>query len=232
MMQHVQDIPASIVAAICRVQSGLSAVAKTQRNQHGGYQFASTDDVYAALTKRLGEVGLAILTLELEHEIVRIEKDGKTVQWLRATFGFVLATEQATWTHPTLRRSLYIQVTGPQTHQAAQSYAEKSFYRSMFKLPTGDMDLDSLPQSETEEGQISLAKPRKPKSSSSAKKDGTADTYNELLQAVREAPTLDVLQSIANIYADTINTLPSRWHEIYEHEYEDRLFALRPQAAE
>jgi hypothetical protein len=66
-MHHVQDIPGSIVVAICKVQATLDAVAKTQRNGHGGYQFASTDDIYAALTRRLGEVGLAILPLELER---------------------------------------------------------------------------------------------------------------------------------------------------------------------
>lgn len=232
-MQHVQDIPGSIVAAICRVQAGLTgAVSKSQRNQHGNYNFSSTDDIYAALTKKMGEVGLTIIGLELEHDVMRVEKDGKTAQWLKASFGFVLATEDATWTHPTAKRSLFIQITGPQTHQAAQSYAEKAFLRSLFKLPTGDMDLDSLPQSETEEGQISLAKPRKPKSSSSAKKDGTTEVYNEILKAMAEASTVEILQQIPDLYAEEIGTLPSRWHELYEGEYETRMMMLRPQAAE
>src|SRR5690606_6161042 len=103
-MKHVDDIPGSIVKAICAVQASMAAVAKSQRNGHGGYNFASTDDIYAALTRKLGEVGLTIMPLELNHEIVRFEKDGKTVQWLRAEFGFVLATEDATWAHPSAKR--------------------------------------------------------------------------------------------------------------------------------
>jgi hypothetical protein len=39
-----------------------------------------------------------------------------------------------------------LQITGPQSFQAAQSYNEKAFLRSLFKIPTGDMDLDALPE--------------------------------------------------------------------------------------
>src|SRR5262245_7457403 len=117
------QIPGSIVKAISRIQVSVEAIGKSQRNNHGGYQFASTDDIYAGVTRKMGEVGLVIVPLETKHEIVKVEKDGKTVQWLHACFSFVLATEDATWEHPSCRRSLYIQVTGPQTHQAAQSYA-------------------------------------------------------------------------------------------------------------
>ena len=141
-------VPGSIVKAVCAVQTTMEAVRKSQRNQHGGYNFASTDDIYAALTRRMGEVGLALISLEDDCEIVRVEKEGKTSQWARLVYSFVLATEDATWSHRNLRRSLYIQVTGPQTFQAAQSYAEKSVMRSLFKIPTGDMDLDSLAKPE------------------------------------------------------------------------------------
>ena len=171
-MRHktIEPIPASIVKAICSIQASVSSVSKSQRNQHGGYNFASTDDIYAAVTRKMGEVGLCIMPLEVHHEVVRFEtadKSGgqKTVQWLKATFAFILATEEASWEHPEAKRSLFIQITGPQTHQAAQSYAEKAFLRSLFKLPTGDMDLDSMPQAETFEDMASLngngSKPRR-----------------------------------------------------------------------
>src|SRR5690606_40790208 len=105
----------------------------------------------------------------------------------KAEFGFILATEDATWTHDSLKRSLFIQITGPQTHQAAQSYAEKAFLRSLFKIPTGDMDLDSLPQAETEEAQIALVNGNgKRKSSAAAKRDGTTETFNEIRKRSEE----------------------------------------------
>ncbi len=146
-MTQIQ-IHGSIVKAICAVMSTLEAVKKSQNNKHGGYAFASTDDIYAAVTKKMGEVGLVCLALEDgKPEIERFpDKDGHPKPWLKVAYCFVLATEEATWIHPDSRRSLFIQITGPQTFQAAQSYCEKSFLRSLFKIPTGDMDLDSLPE--------------------------------------------------------------------------------------
>src|SRR5262245_870561 len=77
-------IPGSIVKAISRIQMSVEAISKSQRNNHGGYQFASTDDIYAGVTRKMGEVGLVIVPLETKHEIVKVEKEGKTVQWLHA----------------------------------------------------------------------------------------------------------------------------------------------------
>ena len=222
-------IPGSIVKAICQIKATLEAVKKTQRNAHGGYQFASTDDIYAALARKMGEVGLTLLSLEDTAEVVRIEKDGKTSQWLRCVFQFVLATSTDTWTDARARRTLYIQITGPQTFQAAQSYAEKAYLRSLFKLPTGDMDLDAMPQAETEEGQLALTgQGSKRKSSSAAKKDGTDRVFNEIIQAINSAPNADVLSQIPDLYAEEIGSLPAKWSELYEQTYEDRIEALRP----
>ena len=231
-MQHVQDIPGSIVSAICKVQASLDAVSKSQRNGHGGYLFASTDDIYAALTRKMGDVGLTILGLELDHEIVRVEKEGKTAQWLKASYGFVLATEDATWTHPDAKRSLFIQITGPQSHQAAHSYAEKAFLRSLFKLPTGDMDLDSMPQSETEEGQLALNGPSKRKSSSASKKDGTDKVFNQIRADIQSAVSRDHLMHLrSEIYGEQWNEMPNRWAELLDHEYEDKMMSFGMQDA-
>lgn len=148
MNTDLQPIPGSIVKAICAVMTTLEAVKKSQHNKHGGYNFASTDDIYAAITKKMGEVGLVCLALEDgKPEIERFpDKDGTPKPWMKAAYLFILATEDATWSDPNSRRSIFIQITGPQTFQAAQSYCEKSYLRSLFKIPTGDMDLDSLPE--------------------------------------------------------------------------------------
>ena len=164
----VTPIPSSIVQAICQIMVTVEAVKKSQRNQHGGYNFASTDDIYAAVTRKMGEVGLVLLSLEDRCEIKRIEKDGKTAQWAHMEFSFILATTRDTWTDARAKRTLYIQVTGPQTFQAAQSYVEKAYLRSLLKLPTGDMDLDSMPQADNEDDQIALVGGKKRKSSAEA----------------------------------------------------------------
>lgn len=218
------SIPASIVMAICQVQTTLEAVKKSNRNHHGGYNYASTDDIYAALTRKMGEVGLVCLTMEeKETEIVRVEnKEGKTMQWGKFLFSFVLATKDATWTDARNRRSLFIQVTGPQTFQAANSYAEKSYLKSLFKIPTGDMDLDSMPQADNEEDQAALNSigKVKRKSSSGAKKDGeTVGHFNRLLAEIGAAEGAADCGSIWSSNAGIIATLPRAWYEEVSQTY-------------
>ena len=222
----VSQIPASIVRAICQIMVTVEAVKKSQKNQHGGYMFASTDDIYAALTRKMGEVGLILLSLEDRAEIKRVEKDGKVAQWMHAEFSFVLATETDTWSDPRAKRTLFLQVTGPQTFQAAQSFAEKAYMRSLFKLPSGDMDLDSMPQAETEEDQLGLSAVRRRKSSSGAKKDGTDIVFNELRGEISGADSREDLRVIKQKSWTVWQEMPGRWREILEAEFEDKLAEL------
>lgn len=231
-MHNVEKIPKSIVKAICEIKKTVEAVAKTQKNTHGGYMFSSTDDIYAAVARKMGQVGLVIMTLEDKCEVVRFEKDGKTVQWANVEYSFVLATDEDTWSDPRAKRTLYIQITGPQTFQAATSFAEKAYIRSLFKLPSGDMDLDSMPQAETEEGQAALnGNGGKRKSSAAAKRDGTDKVFNDLVKAIKDAPNAEVLQQIPELYVDEIATLPRQWNELYEQHYEDRMAEFRAVAS-
>lgn len=227
-----QPIHGSIVKAICEIMKTVEAVKKSQKNQHGGYMFASTDDIYAATTRKMGEVGLVLITREEDCEIVRVEnKEQKVSQWARVTFSFVLATEEGTWADPSARRTLYIQVTGAQTFQAAQSYAEKSFMRSLFKLPTGDMDLDGMPQADTEEDQTALNGGGKRKSSSASKKDGTDKVFNEIRSKIVAATgQKGMLLQIRTLYAEEWSGMPARWVEILDNEYEDALSSCRDAA--
>ena len=218
----VAQIPASIVVACCQIQTTVEAIRKSHKNQHGGYMFASTDDIYAGLTRKMGEVGLMCLAMEdRDVEIIRVEKEGKTSQWAKFVFSFVLATKDATWTDPRNRRTLYIQITGPQTFQAANSYAEKSYLKSLFKLPTGEMDLDSMPQAETEEDQIALQSigKTKRKSSASAKKDGTTAVFNELDASLNAAEGPAELKAIWVKNAEVLACLPSRWFQLLAETY-------------
>lgn len=238
-MNEFQPVHGSIVRAVCAVKASIEAVAKTQYNKQGGYKFASADDIYAAVTRKMGEVGLMILPIEMEPvAIERVEKQVtdersgntsmKVSQWGKFRFGFVLATEEATWFDPRSARTLFIQILGPQTFNAAESYCQKQYLRGLLKLPTGDMDLDSMSQGDSEEDQEALNGKRKPKSSYAAKKDGTDAVFNEIVAAVKNAPTLDHLEQIPSLYAEEIGTLPRRWHDLYEGEYETRMLQLNP----
>lgn len=224
----VDAVPGSIVKAICSVQTTMEAVKKTQRNAHGGYHFASTDDIYAALTRRMGEVGLAVLSLEDHCEVKRFEvkdKSGevKTQQWVHLEYSFVLATADATWSDKRNRRTLYIQVTGPQTFQSAQSYAEKSYLRSLFKIPTGDMDLDSVAQGDTEEDQAALNGRGKRKSSAEGKRDGSVKVFNELRAAIAKTDGPADLAGLRSRHAEAWASMPRAWAETLDEEYMYRM---------
>lgn len=237
-MSEVQTIPASIVQAICKIQATVDAVKKTQRNAHGGYHFASTDDIYAALTRKMGEVGLVCLSLEDQCDIKRIEKDGKngekvTVQWAHVVYRFILATNEASWTDANARRSLFIQVTGPQTFQAAQSFAEKSFLRSMFKLPTGDVDLDAMPQADNEDDQIALAGNGgvKRKSSAEGKRDGSVKIFNGIRADISSALNVEHLRHLREVHAEAWQTFPRAWAETLDEDYQAKMDTLGAMAA-
>lgn len=229
----VAPIPPSIVQAICQIMVTVEAVKKSQRNQHGGYNFASTDDIYAAVTRKMGEVGLVLLSLEDRCEIKRIEKDGKTAQWAHMEFSFILATTRDTWTDARAKRTLYIQVTGPQTFQAAQSYVEKAYLRSLLKLPTGDMDLDSMPQADNEDDQVALVGGKRRKSSAEGKRDGSVKTFNELRAAIAESINPEMLRHVRTSNAEEWASMPERWAATLDEDYEVKMSSFGAvQAAE
>lgn len=235
----VTPIPASIVVARSKIMATVEAVKKSSFNEHGRYKFASTDDIYAVLARKMGEVQLNCDALEVLCEIKRFDKPAKekgqfvrdkdgnivteTVQWAHIVYQFVWSTPDDTWTDPNAKRTLFIQVTGAQTFQAAQSFAEKAYLRSSFKIPSGDMDLDSMPQAETEEDQNDLLAPRKRKSSAAAKRDGTDVAFNELRGAISGADGPADLALIKRNNWSVWDTLPPAWRKIVDAEFEDKM---------
>ena len=145
-----------------------------------------------------------------EPEVEKFNHNGKTVVFVTFHSRMILAAVNAVAdengnvqlhsdTFDAGTRSLRIQYTGPQTYQAAQSYLEKQFYKSLFSLATGDRDLDALPQADTLEDQIEATgtgAKRKRKSSSQAKKDGDDKKFNALVAEIRAANSTDELAMI------------------------------------
>lgn len=231
-------IPGTIVVALARVQASIEAVTKSSFNKHGQYKYSSVDDIYAAVTRKLGEAGVIIYPLELEQPVAKstavdqFDKEGvkvgtKTVTSLTFRFGYVLATAEHTWFDPRSARTITVQHTGPQTYAAAEGYCQKAFLRGLFKLPTGDMDLDTFPQADTIEDQVAASEPKKRKSSNGAKKDGTDQFFNNLRSAIGQAPTIEALCELRAEHSDAISELPSRWADLIEQEFEARSDDLR-----
>lgn len=233
---------ASIVQAMCCVMAGVEAIRKSGWNEHGKYKFASTDDVYAAVIRLMAENGLVCIPLEDMCEVKRFEvplkenrnlvrdKDGNIVmtqsQWVHARYSFLWATSEATWRHPDNNRTLYIQVNGPQTFQAIESFLVKQHLRGVFKLPTGDMDLDASAQEDVVDESLPSREPAKRKSSSGAKKDGTTETFNEIRKSIGNAHSLDMLKQVPILFKDEWASMPDRWNVVLNEEYDDRMETL------
>lgn len=241
----ITPIPGSIVKALCAVQATLAAVAKSDINRHGGYKFASTDDIYAAVTKKLGEVGLMIYPLEMEP-VVEItakvdvfDKEGvktgeKTVTKLRFHFGYMLATETDSWFDARSARTIIVLHTGPQTFNSAESYCQKAYLRALLKIPTGDQDLDAMPQADTDEDQAALngGNGKKKKSSAEGKRDGSVRIFNDIRANIATATSKEHLQQVRALYAEEWPTMPERWHAMIEDDYASKMDDLASQAAE
>ena len=224
--------------ALAKVQASVEAVAKSNFNKHGQYKYSSVDDIYAAVTRKLGEAGVIIYPLELEQpsakssQVDQFDKEGgktgtKTVTSLTFRFGYVLATAEHTWFDPRSARTITVLHTGPQTYNAAEGYCQKAFLRGLFKLPTGDIDLDTFVHAETLEDQVAASEPKKRKSSNSAKKDGTTEFFNGLRAAIGQAPSIEALCDLRAEHSDAISELPARWAEMVEADFETKSDDLR-----
>ena len=65
------------------------------------------------------------------------------------------------------------------------------------------------------------------KSSAQAKRDGTNETFNEIIADIRAADSLEALDQVITKHQAVIDELPGRWHELVQNENEDRLKDLK-----
>lgn len=143
-------IPPKVASAISAVMKAVPKLGKDDKNQHGGYNFASIDVFLAVVGRLCADAGLVIAQDEDSFEIVQgTDKNGKPQPWLRVSYRFTLAHSSGeTWEHSPVRSIMVLASMGPQAFGAAQSYALKQFERSLFQIATGDgEDADNHAQS-------------------------------------------------------------------------------------
>jgi len=138
-------MPKAISEAISKVMGGIDKLAKDNKNAHGGYNFVSVDDFIELVNPLCADAGLIIVQDEGETKLIDTKTStGKESTTLLQEYRFYLChASGVVWDKPITRR-LLIQITGPQTFGAAQSYALKTFMRSLFQIPTGDKDGDDI----------------------------------------------------------------------------------------
>ena len=129
-------MPAPIAAAIVEIMGSIKSLPKSENNAHGGYAFASIDAFLAAVGPLCAGAGLIVLQDEESVEV--FDRGGKG--WLRITYAFTLAHSSGAIYERPMRRTVLQAIAGPQTTGGTQSYALKMFMRSLFQIPTGDMD--------------------------------------------------------------------------------------------
>jgi hypothetical protein len=196
--------------------AGLEPVKKSHRNAHGGYMYAGIDDIYAELLRRMASAGLICLALERSCELMARDKEGKAYTLVKAEYGFLLATKEATWTDATAKRTVYAQLTGPQTLAALCSFATKSWLRSTFQLATGDFELDSVAQ---EPEEALKEPPPKRKSSAEGKRDGSVKTFNSFKTIIETAQGAVELGTFWKEHTGELGAMPVRWFETLEEAY-------------
>jgi len=153
----LEQMPKEIAGAIVLVMRAIGRLVKDGKNNHGGYSYASTDAFLEAINPACAEAGLIVKPRCVESSVVSVEVLDKTSKqvvqkrMVQATYSFILIHESgATWSDDSERRTIMLDHTGPQSFGAAESYAVKTFMRSLFLVATGDKDADAQEQHQAE----------------------------------------------------------------------------------
>lgn len=143
---RLPPMPPEIAAAIVKVMSGIKRLAKEGTNTFQRYKFTSVDQFYEAVGPLMADAGIFTLVLETEMDVDRRETTDdrgqtKASMWLSATYDIYVYHASGICFGP-VARSTQVQASGAQSYAAAMSFVEKYFLRSLFKIPTGDTDVD------------------------------------------------------------------------------------------
>lgn len=156
---HIAVIPAVISDAISAITGELGTVSKGAYNEFDKYSYTSVDQIYELVASHLAQRRLNIIPIELADVMIVTGPDGKN--WGKFVIGFVFTLGDVQYFDPHMRETLFIRINGPQTFSGAKSYAQKSFLRHLFKIATGEPDLDSLPSDSDAPKNNSKAPPKK-----------------------------------------------------------------------
>jgi hypothetical protein len=143
-------MPPEIAKAIIGVMRGIRTIGKDGDNKHGGYKYTSVDQFFELVGPLMAANGIFDLILEQSLNVEKktsVDNYGKekTSNWLIGVYHIWIYHDSGVSYGP-IRREMQVVASGPQAYGSAPSYLEKYFLRSLFKVPTGDVDADSHPQ--------------------------------------------------------------------------------------
>jgi len=188
----MEQMPPQIAGALKLVMGAVGRLVKDGKNNHGGYSYASTDAFFEAINPACSEAGLIVKPRAVSVTIESFEvtnKENKTVtkRMVVGRYNFVLIHESgATWCDDLDTRMVALDFTGPQSFGAVESYAVKTFLRSLFLVATGDKDADSQEQFQAEVIRASV------KAAKTRNETGEAQVLMDFGQGLEPMPAKDV----------------------------------------
>lgn len=136
-------MPQAITEAVLEVMAGVKKLAQNERNDHGGYTFASVDDFYEMVRPLMATAGLWVFPEEIATSFRATQSGQNTSTWLVVKFEFSFFHKSGVqWDHRPVRTIMANAAMGPQAFGAAASYADKFFLRALFRIATGELEID------------------------------------------------------------------------------------------
>lgn len=145
-MSETMTFPTEIAKAIVKVAGEVKTLGKSEKNEHGNYNFVSIDKFLEFVGPLCAKHGLFFILNERDCEI--IPRSTYTDAWgknkdvppaLRVQYDVTIGHESGA-IFGGITRNVTVLASGAQAYGSAQSYALKQFMRSLFQIPTGDKD--------------------------------------------------------------------------------------------
>jgi len=197
-----KPFPPEIAISILAVTKSVGMVAKAAYNEHGRYKFASVDAFLAVTNPACSEAGLIVQPVLLKYEQDIIESTDaqgreKKRRILKFTYMMRLIHESgAIYEDDRNLRPIWIDYTGPQSFQIAESYVLKAFQRGLFQIATGDPEADDFAQHSAEiiRADVRAGKKRR--------ETGVDHVSVDFGQGLEEIPTTEIQKRVTQHIAE------------------------------
>lgn len=139
-------MPPEIAKAIVSVMAKIKPLSKDMENKFQKYNYVSVDQFFDAVGRLMADAGIFVMAFENTIDISKqstTDDYGKTKEsvWMSAVYDLYIYHSTGSSYGP-IKRSMRVSASGAQSYASAMSFVEKYFLRSLFKIPTGDMDED------------------------------------------------------------------------------------------
>jgi hypothetical protein len=136
--------PPEIAKAIVEVEGKIKRLAKDDRNKFQNYKFTSVDAFYEAVGPLMAEAKIFSFPHQVNKDVSEQSSTddrgvSKKSMWLSMDFDIFIYHETGAAWGP-FRRSMRVPASGAQAFGSSDSYVQKQYLRTLFKIPTGDAD--------------------------------------------------------------------------------------------